>query len=180
MQEVNNKREQNILDNLPLVQFTLARFFKKYDEDMVQTGYLALIEALDNYKPTDHGSFSSYAVKFIRGRIIASLQNTGLFKPYRKTVNNTQVSIMPNWSYINDSLLELGIAKDHTNDSLYKIMLSDFYLKLSDKDKIIFNKLVRGYRQTDIANAMHVSKQYISKRIETIRDKYLKMFSKAA
>ena len=72
-------REQRILDNLELVQYIVNRMSMELPEcvereDLVGTGSMGLIKAVDRFDPARGVKFETYASCLIRGEIMESLR----------------------------------------------------------------------------------------------------------
>ena len=74
-----NDREQLILEHLPQVRLIARRIQERLPEnitleDLVSTGVLGLISAIDNFDPTHNVKLKTYAEYKIRGAILDSLR----------------------------------------------------------------------------------------------------------
>jgi RNA polymerase sigma factor for flagellar operon FliA len=92
-------RQQTILDNLPLVQGIAHNIHHSKlpsgmdEEDLVQSGYEGLIQAVDRYD-ADKGSFKPYAVRRIKGAMLDNIRtmqhsNRGQPHPEIASINST-------------------------------------------------------------------------------------------
>jgi RNA polymerase sigma factor FliA len=73
-------REQLILENLPQVKLIARRIHERLPvsvslEDLISTGVLGLIAAIDRYDPTQEVKLKTYAEYKIRGAILDSLRD---------------------------------------------------------------------------------------------------------
>lgn len=82
---VTDRRSQLIEDNLPLVYAVAARFTNRgvEYEDLVQTGCIGLIKAVDRFDPSLGYKFSTYAVPVIMGEIRRLFRDGGTVKVSR-------------------------------------------------------------------------------------------------
>src|SRR3954453_16883852 len=72
-------REQLILENLPQVKLIARRIHERVPvsvslDDLISTGVLGLIAAIDRYDPTQDVKLKTYAEYKIRGAILDSLR----------------------------------------------------------------------------------------------------------
>jgi RNA polymerase sigma factor for flagellar operon FliA len=75
----NSSREQALLDHLPLVRYAARRIHERLPQhveldDLVSSGFVGLIDALDKFDSTRNVQFRSYAQFRIRGAILDSLR----------------------------------------------------------------------------------------------------------
>ena len=75
----HDEREQLILKHLPLVRYIAKRIHGRLPhsvllEDLIETGVLGLIEAIQHYDPNQHVDLGAYAKHRIRGAILDSLR----------------------------------------------------------------------------------------------------------
>src|SRR5579871_1526317 len=75
-----DQREQLILEHLPQVRLIARRIQERLPEnisleDLVSTGVIGLISAIDNFDPTHNVKLKTYAEYKIRGAILDSLRN---------------------------------------------------------------------------------------------------------
>ncbi len=77
------EREQMILEHLPQVRLIARRIHERLPEsvsldDLVSTGVVGLISAIDRFDPTHKVKLKTYAEYKIRGAILDSLRGLGL------------------------------------------------------------------------------------------------------
>src|SRR5512140_612851 len=78
-EEASAEREQLILEHLPQVRLIARRIHERLPdsvalEDLVSTGVLGLIAAIDNFEPAQNVKLRTYAEYKIRGAILDSLR----------------------------------------------------------------------------------------------------------
>ena len=61
--------DREVEENLPLVSYTLQKYFHKWTEDMFQTGCLGLVKAVKSYNPNKKINKSTYYVMCIKNEI---------------------------------------------------------------------------------------------------------------
>ncbi len=82
-------REQLILDHMPQVRWIAGHIHERLpasfsQEDLISTGVLGLIAAIDNYDPTHNASLRTYAEYRIRGAILDSLRGLDGIPPHKR------------------------------------------------------------------------------------------------
>ena len=93
------ERDRLILEHLPQVRWIAASIHEKLpaefcEEDLVSTGILGLIAAIDNFDPTHKASLRTYAEYRIRGAILDSLRGLDGIPPHkRKKAKQLQAAI---------------------------------------------------------------------------------------
>ena len=82
-------REQLILDHLPQVNWIAARIHEKLPgntnlEDLISTGIIGLINAIDNFDPSLKVQLKTYAEYKIRGAILDSVRGMDGIAPHKR------------------------------------------------------------------------------------------------
>ena len=82
-------REQLILEHLPQVRWIASHIRERLpavfsEEDLVSTGILGLIAAVDNFNPEHNASLRTYAEYRIRGAILDSLRGLDGIPPHKR------------------------------------------------------------------------------------------------
>ncbi|GLX65735.1 sigma-70 family RNA polymerase sigma factor [Paenibacillus glycanilyticus] len=126
--------QQLVESNMRLV-YNVALKCKKYmvhdltEEDLCHEGVFGLIEAIDRYDPTFNGSLSTYAVLWIRQKILRAICNTGTtvripvhMLERIKLIKKTRIKLIIKQNYENvtmqDICDELGISEDQYCDAM--------------------------------------------------------------
>jgi len=83
------KRERLIEEHLPQVHLIARRFHEKLPssvclDDLISTGVIGLISAIDNYDPRQNAKLRTYAEFRIRGAILDSLRNMDWASRHRR------------------------------------------------------------------------------------------------
>jgi RNA polymerase sigma factor for flagellar operon FliA len=92
-------REQLILHHLPQVRWIAASIRERLpdsvsEDDLVSTGILGLIAAIDNFDPARNASLRTYAEYKIRGAILDSIKGMDGIAPHkRKRLREVQAAI---------------------------------------------------------------------------------------
>jgi RNA polymerase sigma factor FliA len=82
-------REQLIMDHLPQVNWIATRIHEKLPgntnlEDLISTGIIGLINAIDNFDPSLNVKLKTYAEYKIRGAILDSLRGMDGIAPHKR------------------------------------------------------------------------------------------------
>src|SRR3984893_2228006 len=82
-------REQLILDHLPQVNWIATRIHEKLPgntnlEDLISTGIIGLINAIDNFDPSLNVKLKTYAEYKIRGAILDSVRGMDGIAPHKR------------------------------------------------------------------------------------------------
>lgn len=128
-EKLNNDQKRIVLENMRLVHFVVRKIcvYEKaleYD-DFVSIGTIGLIDAVKTFDPLKGYTFSSYATKCIRNKIILS------FKKSKKSENNTS---------IDEQILSSDEGDIVTLGDTLKAPDSDFDKKILDKE--VFTKVI--------------------------------------
>ena len=92
------EREKLILENLPLVHWIASRLHESLPpsiplEDLVSTGIVGLIAAIDNFDPRYNVKLGSYAHHRIRGAMLDSIRGLdGISGPNRQRMKKVEAS----------------------------------------------------------------------------------------
>jgi len=88
-ENVAASREQLILDHLPQVNWIATRIHEKLSgntnlEDLISTGIIGLINAIDNFDPAFNVKLKTYAEYKIRGAILDSVRGMDGIAPHKR------------------------------------------------------------------------------------------------
>lgn len=98
-QNAEAEREQLILDHLPQVRWIASRIHERLPEntsleDLISTGIVGLINAIDSFDPSQNVKLKTYAEYRIRGAILDSIRGMDGIPPHkRKRVKDIQAAI---------------------------------------------------------------------------------------
>lgn len=98
-QTITASREQLILEHLPQVNWIATRIHEKLPgntclEDLISTGIIGLINAIDNFDPSFNVKLKTYAEHRIRGAILDSVRGMDGIAPHkRKRLKLVQAAI---------------------------------------------------------------------------------------
>jgi RNA polymerase sigma factor (sigma-70 family) len=167
---MTKQQQQLVEDNMNLVYFVLHDKFRRFvhDEDLVQTGMLALCNAGKQYDET-RGSFSTYAYKSIYLAICSELN--------RRNKHRDADIISLDYVITNDEggKTTLGDLIVGEPDIDY-VDISDLCNKLSPLDKQILELREQGLTTRQIEKKIGFSRTYVSQRLRLMHKMYEDMY----
>lgn len=166
-------REKIIVHNIRLVYEIVLIYFRNVSQfeqkELVSSGIIGLIKAVDNFNPFAGVKFSTYASRAIKNSIISL---------FRENINNLNtLSLDEDFSKHDDTPLTLydevsdtsvNIEKDYFDKEIIEIIHNKLNT-LSDRDKQViylyfgFTENKRTYNQEEIASLLNISHAYVSK-----------------
>lgn len=167
-------RDEIIEKNLPLVAYTLRRYFAPNAcewDDLFQEGCIGLMQAVDRFNPDLGYTFSTYACTRIRGQALNYLRNkTYSIRPPRGAAPMAVCSLDQE---IAEGLTLAAIVPAAKADDLDTLIDFNFARHcLNDKErKAIDLKARRDLYQREIGAAMGVSQSQASRIIKKATDK---------
>lgn len=166
-------RERLILDHLPQVRWIAARVHEKLPptfamEDLISTGIVGLINAIDSFDPAHNAQLKTYAEYKIRGAILDSIRGLDGFPAHRrKDLKRLEESIARLEQQLERAPTEEEIAAD------LKISLSEYHSWLYELRSISIGSLDAPANGRDGAAVLH----YIA---DTTSDDPVQQIEKAA
>lgn len=161
--KLNEKQQKLVTDNYNLLYDYQHKFnISEEDVDLLMIG---LCKAAATYNGS--AAFSTYAYKCMR---------TEIYYEWRKRKSVSAIPIDKTVHYnkhIDDSGTELlDIIANSMSDNFIceKLLCEEVSKELEATDRLIFRYLRAGYRQTEIAQKLGVSRQRINQRVQKIRD----------
>lgn len=135
-------KEKLFKENMNLVPFVIQKYLPTAigDEDAIQAGYMGLWQSCLKYKE-DKGQFSSYAVLAIKNEILH----------WWKYLSK-QICTVP-WDEKNQD----NQQEDKVEDSINKVIFSEYYQTLTETQKKIVSYKLLGYNGTEIASILKVN-----------------------
>lgn len=158
-----SERDQLIVDNIPLVYYTLHKHFPRwaFDEDMQQIGMIGLCKAADNYDP-EKGKFSTVAVVYIRNEIINEFES-------RMSQKRTCEKSSLNFEFDDDNTLEDHLCCEHDIDFCDR---EGLFKALSPKERMVAELLEQGYSQAEISRKTGEHKANVHFWVKRIKKKW--------
>ena len=172
------KRDKMIYNNIGLVPFTYNKYFRhscdpKIMEDLIQAGYLGLINAVDKFDETRNVKFSAFAVTAIKQQMIRGIENLTLALGTRNKKDGSvgESNALP-FSYF-DTQDKLGetvniietkyyVDEDVKLDDVVDKTYIEYRNNLSGFDLAVLERLEKGMRQVDIAKELHTFQKKVS------------------
>lgn len=160
-------KQQLIEDNMGLVYFVVRKYYPWHinDEDIIQVGMVGLCKAADKWD-VKRGSFSTYAVRIIRGAIAFEIKVR-----CRRVQTVSLDAIVKNES--DTSFLDLRTG---ASDVDY-VDTSAVYKTLSSREQKVFDLLQLGMTQADIARELGLSRERVRQHTRKIRLKWDKIMN---
>lgn len=143
-----------VQDCQKLVNYLYSRYFKKYSrfrDDLISSGYIGFYKALKKYDTDKSVKFSTFASACI--------------------VNEMRFFIRKEMKHYNDRIDNIEVVQEIVGEET-KTRLSEVEIKLDDLESEILHKVYEGYHLKEIAEEKGVSKQYMTKKLRSIRNKY--------
>lgn len=164
--------EQRYKENEKLVYYVLKKSFPAMltDEDIVQEAKIGLWKACISFRQEKGCQFSSYAYKVIYNSVLSALNKRSHY--FEECSEAAMLSIhqpinpeTPELTY-EDTLLgqeDFEYRKSEQRDFIYQI--------LTKKEYSIFNMIMKGMKQCEVAKVFGVSSQCMNAKIMRIRKK---------
>jgi len=126
-------REQLILEHLPQVHWIASRIHEKLPgntslEDLISTGIIGLINAIDNFEPSFNVKLKTYAEYRIRGAILDSVRGIDGIPPHKrkrlKQVQSAMEKLEQRWKRVpseEEIAAELGLPVSQYQEWLVEL-----------------------------------------------------------
>lgn len=184
-------REQKIIDNMPLVNMVINKYFSnKFHlmslEDMRGYGYIGLIKAVDNFDESRGFKFSTYGVQSIWSNIRNAIRDKIGQIGSRETKQKMQGEIPAPFSYYeqiinkdNEKDITFDIPIENFEDSIIdKLSIDKFVNKLDTKKKKVFELYyLEDKKQDDIGEIIGVSQVQVSRILSKVKKELMNEFS---
>lgn len=182
-----NKKDTDALDFLickykDLVNSKVNKYFiiGAEKEDIVQEGLIGLYKAIKDYKPDKQNSFKSFANLCIERQLITAIKTSNRQKhmPLNSYLSlntaayddedNTELMDVFNNNTVEDPLETI------TKKEYYKTVENVIDKSLSDFEKQVLARFMKGESYVDIANKLDAPVKSIDNAIQRIRKKAIK------
>jgi len=174
--------------NYNLIHHVLKKFNFPRDkyEDYEQVGALALCKAAMLYDPSKRYKFSTFAVSYIKYSLLTYFRTYEMsiiklpLKVYQDTIKGEKANIRydsyegilesttSNWEPNNEENKKEQAFEDQVIDDVYIQSVLD---TLTEEESKMFDYLLEGYSQSDIAKIYGCSRANINIKIQAIRKK---------
>lgn len=140
-----------------------GQFFIDNEEDLIQEGFVGLIEASKKYDPNSSASFGTFAYIFIRGKML------NYFNKNRQYLTDAALSVVDYENpYDPDLLVDPYDAVDTSiSDQFAELNLDKIVPGSSDHRKMV-DLYMLGFTYSQIARHLGVSRQYVSMEFKKI------------
>ncbi len=176
LKDRDEKTFELILDRyMPLV-YKLTRNFKAkhFYEDLLNTGRLAIWEAIDGYD-SKRGSFFTYVYKMIDVKIKKELESIQGFNYHYYA----SIGIKPLFLSLDDQDNKITLEAPGTGKSISDIDFFDLLDKLSaDNKDLLVNYYYTGLTVEEMADKYGVSNQSIFRKLTSARNKLKSIYEK--
>ena len=180
---MTEKQRKLVKDNENLVYAVVNKIIHRVHKpsDMIQEGFVGLCQAAMRYDETRGNKFSTYACAYIMGKIQTLMSHSGVIAPLRVGTKNVDVPTV-SLNYLTVSSVnnhgnkklsyEERISDDDSRMSIeqveYAIIIQQMMSQLNDVQKSIVQYLYVGYRQSEIAQMLNMTRAQVNKQIRAI------------
>ena len=193
MEQMTDEQREMVTENYNLIYHVLKTFpyDKEKYEDYEQIGALALCKAAINFDPSKGNKFSTFAIPYIRLSIITYYRTYEISsirlssKKYKDIIDKKEekVKISSYEGMIENEFLKdpvgtamSGTIIDKNNDSADEEILGEIFVEqildtLNEKERELFEYLLNGYNQTEIAAIYNCTRANINIQVQKIRAK---------
>ena len=155
--ELTKDESKMVEANVKLVYKIAHTFpFKKDFDDIVGEGMLALIFAVQRYKPEMGFTFGTYAYAYIRGRIQSFLNKNKVVRPVRKGTTYEQPIICE----YDEAAAQINY-QDENDALLIKTQASMIIAAAQGIDRVIIEKFIEGYTKKEIAVMLNMPRETV-------------------
>lgn len=184
---MTEKQRQLVTDNENLVYSIVNKIIHRVHKpnvsrnDMIQEGFVGLCQAAMRYDETRGNKFSTYACAYIMGKIQTLMAHSGVIAPLRigtknvdvPTVSLNYLTVSPVNNHGNKKLsYEERISDEDSSMSIEQvecaITLQQMLSQLNDVQKSIVQYLYVGYKQSEIAQMLNMTRSQVNKQIRAI------------
>lgn len=142
-------------------------------EDLIQWGYVGLLNANRNYKESSGVAFITYATTCIKNKVRAECVRPRLVKTYLRLGNG---SLDAN-TILNGKELPIRDVVGDEDDNINQIHIFDVFDRLPSRKRYIFQKhFIEGYQIKEIAKILGCSGPAVSHEIKNIKKRLQQEF----
>lgn len=175
-ERLTQEQQRLVEENIKLVGFTITKYFPTsiMDEDLYQIGCIGLMKSAMKYDP-NKGSFSTYAVFYIRGEIQIHIRNSYALNRivHRHTVSISDPVTDDGKLTVENLLFDEGFE----DAQMTRLITQELLCELNEiEKKVIHLYYVDGLTQTQIGKVVGRDQNFSSRLIRKVsskmKDKY--------
>ena len=160
-------RNKLVEENKNLVYSTIYKLNLKINDDLIQEGFVALINAANKYTE-EKGKFSTYAVSCIAGSLKTFInQKDRLIRPRKYKFKFEQFPVIS----FDDMVVDCAYTLDESEDLIY---VNEFIKYLDDIEKEVLTYRLQGKSKQVIRQILNISNMLINKIFLSIQNKWYK------
>lgn len=163
-------REKLVEDNIRLAYLVLKQY-KLDSEEYFDVAAIGLWKAANTYDVTKGVAFSTYAMTVMRNelkRLYKILTRQNQIAEYAICSYDAEINDNTDEAIINYKLASNVSVED---DVVLKLTIQRLKDKLSAREQVIFDLVLLGYNQPEIARYLNISQSYVSRIIKKIKVK---------
>lgn len=167
---------EQILDKyMPMIYKTTLKFKHKHSyEDLVNTGRMAVYEAVLNYDEK-RSSFTTHVFNMIEGRIKDELINVYGFNQYY----NTRVGIKPLYLSLDDEDTKITLEAPNQGQAVADIDFFDLLDQLSAQNKdLLVNYYYNGLNMEEMVTKYEMSQASLFRKLSEARKQLKELYEK--
>lgn len=136
-----------------------------YDEDIAGDVMVKLCESIDSYDESC-GAISTFIINVAKNAV-ANIYRDRNYQKYK--INNEYKASLTDKVIGDNSLSWAEILPDYNGSMSYDIFISDCREQFNDFQNDIFNLLLKGRNQSEIAGELGYTQQYIGVKIKQMK-----------
>lgn len=162
---MENEREKMFEDNIPLVYFLVKKYYPTFagNEDVIQEGKIGLWQGVQTYDESK-GKLSSY---------LASCIINGFRNYIRKEMKHVG-TLSLDYTYEEDCPMMESVVGEEDILNVSWLDADVFIKSLTGLEKTVFDYVKLGYTQTEVAEVLGYTHQYIGLIHRNIKSKWRK------
>lgn len=160
-------KEQMILSNQGIVFSVMKNLsIPLTDEDMLQTGIIGLLKAINTFDTSKGYQFSTYAFPIVRNELLMAFR-----KSKRSVV--AAFSLDDNADIGNGEIVPyaemIADGKDYEENVVNSMLAQQIFERLESREKHIFTMFfIENRTQSEISKALGISQSYVSRIISSM------------
>lgn len=162
--------EELIQKHKNIIGFVIKKWFPNLigDDDIFQTGMIALWEAIEKYDESKNASLETFATSCIRNKILKELRKQNAAMRTARE-NMALISLDDKDNLVGET------TSDNTANMENVIALKDYIDRQPDMDRQIIYLKAKGRTTSQIAVEMNLAKRTTERRWKKIKDDFMEM-----